>query len=192
MYRPGKPPRVPGGWGSQISWQSTSRHMKMISPMDCRLYPQEVFLVIISVRGWVDPGTAVRPEGQCQRKIPLTPMVIEPETFRLLDQCLNRMLHRVSYIIDFKFTVNRAVMCTFSTSESTLYRSSWGAAWCTADRAYKCRDNTSIKLLPHPSKSFPSCHSPFTLLSTMYSLSQTPNTETTAMPGNSHSWIICF
>jgi len=116
----------------------------------------------------------VRPEGQCQRKIPMTPKVIEPETFRLLDQCLSRMLHRVSYIIDFKLMVNRAVMCTFNTSESTLYRSSRGAARFTAHRPYKCRDNTSNKLLPHPSKSFPSCHSPVTLLSTMYSLTQTP------------------
>jgi hypothetical protein len=39
----------------------------------------------------------------------MTPMVIEIVTFRLLDQCLNRMRHRVSHIIDFKLMVNRAV-----------------------------------------------------------------------------------
>ena len=79
----------------RISGQWAYANGKVVSPMHQLPLPPKSSLVLISVRGWINPRAIVLPEGLSQWKIPITPLVMEPMIFRLVEQCFNRMQHCV-------------------------------------------------------------------------------------------------
>ena len=58
-------------------------HMKLSALLNGRYYPLEIPLVLISVRGRVDPRVIVRPDGISKLELPMSPSVIEPTKFGL-------------------------------------------------------------------------------------------------------------
>jgi hypothetical protein len=72
--------------------------VRLSAPRDDCPLPLGRFLVLISVRGWVDPRATARLEGLGPMKNPMTSSRIEPATFRLVAWCLNQLRYRVHHI----------------------------------------------------------------------------------------------
>jgi hypothetical protein len=64
-----------------------------------RSSPPVRFMVLISVRDWVDPRAIVRLEGLGQLKNPVISSGIEPATFLLVAYFLNQVHHRVPPLV---------------------------------------------------------------------------------------------
>ena len=86
---PGLAQRVPGGLGSQISWHSAREGGDVVSFTQRPPLPPGMFVVLIFIRGWVDPRAAVWSEGNMSLKNPVTPPGINTGTVRLVAQRLN-------------------------------------------------------------------------------------------------------
>ena len=95
---------------------------KVVSLTHRPLLPQEILLVLISARGWVDPRTTVRAEGISKWKIAMTPQGIEPATFWFVAQHLNPLTPKDPYSgRTAPLTSKRCILYIYSTNAGTEY-----------------------------------------------------------------------
>jgi hypothetical protein len=106
--------RVVRHWGFHIfSRQSAYRWWWGCQPYTpAALYPPERFLVLISVRCWVNPRAIVRLEGFGQLKKSIS-SGLEPVIFRLVALCLNQLCYHYFEIKIYGCLFSSDNLCTF-------------------------------------------------------------------------------
>jgi hypothetical protein len=80
--------------------------------------PQKIFLIFISVSGWVNPRAILQPERLCYWNFPVTPSGIKPATIQLVVQCLNHLCHHMppihsTYSTKFSWDIARFCKTSF-------------------------------------------------------------------------------
>jgi hypothetical protein len=115
-YRSGVAQSVPGGC-FQISWKRHRMVVRFSALSIVRIYPQEIQLVLISVRCWVDSRAIMRSEVFMSMKNSMTPSRIEPATFWFVAQYLNHSNTAVPSSSQYiSIVLNLKVLCSFSKS----------------------------------------------------------------------------
>jgi hypothetical protein len=86
--------RVPGGWGSRISWQSAHEGGKVVSPRHWPPLPASKnswYSYLLQAESTTGPLCGWQDYGKW--KTPMTPTGNEPATIRFEAQCLNQLRH---------------------------------------------------------------------------------------------------
>ena len=89
-------------------------HMKVVSPRHRPPLHQEISLVLIYVRGWVDPTAVLWHEKLSQSGI-------EPATFRLVARCLNQLHRGVSPAISLRIPHSWSHFLNFRATDLILF-----------------------------------------------------------------------